>query len=312
MVIRTSRRIASGGSPQFRRRELLIASGAATLALFTASRGQSKQSVGKHLEEEQPGNHALRLCVDRFLPPERLEEGLAAAVKEDRENDVLRVFRSTRAVDKPAPVGTPKAAIAYAKKWAQNRVLKIKFLGGQAEVRKKVQQHAEKWMKYVNITFQFVATGPAEIRIAFDQTVGSWSYLGTDNLTIPTERPTMNFGWLDPDSDQPTYSSVVLHEFGHMLGMIHEHQSPAGGTRWNRQRVIDDCWRTQGWDAEQVQRQIFDRYPREQTQFTGLDPTSIMMYPFPKEWSLDGTGTPWNTKLSALDIDFMSRQYPKA
>ena len=99
MVIRTSRRIASGGSPQFRRRELLIASGAATLAMFTASRGQSKQPVGKHLEEEQPGNHALRLCVDRFLPPERLEEGLAAAVKEDRENDVLRVFRSTRAVE---------------------------------------------------------------------------------------------------------------------------------------------------------------------------------------------------------------------
>jgi serralysin len=257
------------------------------------------------------------------------------------------VFRSTRAVDKPAPVGTPKAAIAYAKKWAQNRELKIKFLGGQAEVWKKVQQQAEEWMEHVNIKFRFVTSGPAEIRIAFDRTVGSWSYMGTDNLTIPTERPTMNFGWLYPDSDQPTYSSVVLHEFGHMLGMIHEHQSPAGGIRWNRQRVIDDCWRThtlprkflhgrsssdirrgepaasagraqtfweayQGWDAEQVQRQIFDRYPREQTQFTKLDLTSIMMYPFPKEWSLDGTGTPWNTKLSALDIDFMSRQYPKA
>ena len=91
---------------------------------------------------------------------------------------MLRVLRSTRAIDKTAPVGTPRAAIAYAKKWAQNRVLKIKFLGGQAEVRKKVQQHAEKWMKYVNITFQFVATGPAEIRIAFDQTVGSWSSWG--------------------------------------------------------------------------------------------------------------------------------------
>ena len=64
------------------------------------------------------------------MPAERLEEGLAAAVKEDRENDVLRAFRGTRAIDKPAPVGTPRAAIAYAKKWAQNRVLKIKFLGG--------------------------------------------------------------------------------------------------------------------------------------------------------------------------------------
>jgi len=300
------------GSLQFRRRELLIASGTASLALLMASRDQAEEPAGKELGEEQTNNHALRLCVDRYLPAERLEEGLAAAVKEDRENDVLRAFRGTRAIDKPAPVGTPRAAMAYAKKWAQNRVLKIKFLGGEAEVRKKVQQRAEEWMKYVNITFRFVDTGPAEIRIAFDRTAGSWSFLGTDNLTIPTERPTMNYGWLDPDSDEPTYSSVVLHEFGHMLGMIHEHQSPAGGIRWNRQRVIDDCWRTQGWDAEQVQRQIFDRYPREQTQFTHLDPTSIMMYAFPKDWSLDGTGTPWNTKLSALDIDFMSRQYPRA
>ena len=300
------------GSPPFRRRGLLIASGAAGLAPLTGTRDLAQGSAGNEPGAEQAGNDALRLCVDRILPAERLEEGLAAAVKEDRENDVLRVFKGTRAIDKPAPVGTPRAAIAYAKKWAQNRVLRIKFLGGEAEVRRKVQQHAEEWMQHVNITFQFVATKPAEIRIAFDPAAGSSSYLGTDNLTIPIGRPTMNFGWLTPDSDSQTYSSVVLHEFGHMLGMIHEHQSPAGGIRWSRQRVIDDCWRTQGWDSEQVQRQIFDRYPAEQTQFTRLDSTSIMMYAFPKEWTLDGTGTPWNTSLSAIDIDFMRRQYPKA
>ena len=167
-------------------------------------------------------------------------------------------------------------------------------------------------MKYVNITFRFVDHRPGRDpdRVRSN---GGVVVLPGDRQPDHTDRTAdMNFGWLDPDSDQPTYSSVVLHEFGHMLGMIHEHQSPAGGIRWNRQRVIDDCWRTQGWDAEQVQRQIFDRYPREQTQFTHLDPTSIMMYAFPKDWSLDGTGTPWNTKLSPLDIDFMSRQYPKA
>ena len=225
------------GSSQFRRRELLLASGASSLAPLTGTRDQAEEPAGNQLGEEQTGNDGLRLCVDRYLPAERLEEGLAAAVKEDRENDVLRIFRGTRAIDKPVPVGTPRAAIAYAKKWAQNRVLNIKFLGGQAEVRKKVQEHAEEWMKHVNITFRFVATGPAEIRIAFDRSDGSWSFLGTDNLTIPTERPTMNYGWLDPNSDSPTYSSVVLQSSGISLGMIHEHQSPAGGIRWSRQRA---------------------------------------------------------------------------
>ena len=300
------------GTDRVRRRDLLLASGAVGFGLLTASRGRSNEPAGKDDPDERPGADALRLCVDHLLPSERLEEGLAAAVKEDRENDVLGLFQRQRAIDKPAPVGTPRAAIAYAKKWAQDRVLKIEFLGGLAAVRKKVQQHAEEWTKHVNLRFQFVATGPAEIRIAFNQGDGSWSFLGTDNLTIPAAWPTMNFGWLYPDSDEPTYSSVVLHEFGHMLGMIHEHQSPAGGIQWNRQRVIDDCWRTQGWDAEQVERQIFSRYPREQSQFTKLDPTSIMMYPFSKEWTLNGTGTPWNTELSRMDVDFMRRQYPQA
>ena len=241
------------GLQGFRRRELLIATGGVSLAMLTNVGGEADEPAEKQAAVERLDKATVLLCADKVLPAERLEMGFTAAVKEDRGNDVLGAFRTTRAVDKPAPVGTPRAAIAYAKKWAQNRVLKIKFLESQAEVRKRVRQHAQHWSEHVNIKFQFVETGMAEIRIAFERSLGSWSYMGTDNLTIPSERPTMNFGWLYPDSDEQTYSSVVLHEFGHMLGMIHEHQSPAGGIHWNRQRVIDDCWRTQGWDAEQVQ-----------------------------------------------------------
>jgi hypothetical protein len=248
--------------------------------------------------------------VDRFLPPERLEQGFALAVGENRENDVLGAMRSSRAIDKPVPLGTPRAAIAYAKKWAPKRVLKVLFLDGDPVVHDRVMNHARVWEKHVNIKFERVATAPAEVRVTFQRSLGSWSYLGTDNLGIPPGLPTMNYGWLDRNSDDKTYSSVVLHEFGHLLGLIHEHQSPASGMRWNRQRVIDDCWKTQGWDAEQVQRQIFDRYPASQTQYSKLDLTSIMMYPFPEEWNLDKIGTPWNTQLSAMDIDFMQWQYP--
>lgn len=40
----------------------------------------------------------------------------------------------------------------------------------------------------------------------------------------------MNLGFVD----RPT----VLHEFGHSLGLIHEHQSPfPGGFEWNRENV---------------------------------------------------------------------------
>lgn len=40
----------------------------------------------------------------------------------------------------------------------------------------------------------------------------------------------MNLGFVD--------RSTVLHEFGHSLGLIHEHQSPfKGGFEWNRDEV---------------------------------------------------------------------------
>ena len=59
---------------------------------------------------------------------------------------------------------------------------------------------------------------------------GSWSYLGTDATRVPKESFTMNLGYVD----RPT----VLHEFGHSLGLIHEHQSPfPGGFEWNREEV---------------------------------------------------------------------------
>lgn len=63
-----------------------------------------------------------------------------------------------------------------------------------------------------------------------DSPGGSWSYIGTDAITIPVESFTMNFGFMD----QPT----VMHEFGHALGLIHEHQSPfKGGFEWNKKEV---------------------------------------------------------------------------
>ena len=59
---------------------------------------------------------------------------------------------------------------------------------------------------------------------------GSWSYIGTDASRIPLESFSMNLGFVD--------QSTVMHEFGHALGLIHEHQSPfEGGFEWNKEEV---------------------------------------------------------------------------
>jgi len=45
----------------------------------------------------------------------------------------------------------------------------------------------------------------------------------------------MNYGWLRDDTQDEEYSRVVLHEFGHALGCIHEHQQPKFGRVWDKQ-----------------------------------------------------------------------------
>src|SRR5262249_25408881 len=155
-------------------------------------------------------------------------------------------------------------------------------------------------------------SGTAEIRIGFDPAMGSSSYVGTDSLAVPMALPTMNFGWLSPESSAETYSSAVLHEFGHALGMIHEHQSPPAHIRWDEPRWIEDAWETMGWSEQTVKEQICEPAKENETNFSAFDPTSIMMYSFPKEWTLNGFSAPWNTKLSDQDKAFMSKQYPKS
>ena len=97
----------------------------------------------------------------------------------------------------------------------------------------KVKTVVQEWEKYANVKFTFVATGKATIRITFDPASGSWSYVGNEVALIKPNEATMNLGWIGSSSTTITADEkgVILHEFGHTLGLMHEHQSPVrGGT----------------------------------------------------------------------------------
>ena len=198
------------------------------------------------------------------------------------------------------------------KKWAQSRVLRCAFMDGPASVRQRVINHASRWMDYCNITFQFVDSGPADLRISFTADDGSWSYLGNDAVGVASNEPTMNFGWLDVGTEEEEYERVVLHEFGHALGCIHEHSSPAEGIQWNRDAVIKYySGPPNRWPLSAIESNVFYRYSRAVTQFTALDPNSIMMYPIPKAFTTNGLSVPGGKTLTQSDIDFIQQQYPK-
>lgn len=194
--------------------------------------------------------------------------------------------------------------------WPAGEELQVTFLEGPLEVQQRVIFYAQQWSNYANIGFAFMQDPNAPIRISFQEGF-SESYIGVSALYIPKHEPTMNL-WLTPFDSEEEYSKVVLHEFGHALGLIHEHQSPASGIQWNRKAVLKELTSPKfGWTKEDVQENIFERLAISQTQFyTGFDPYSIMIYPIPARWTLNGFSVDANSTLSPTDKRYIRTLYP--
>ncbi len=234
------------------------------------------------------------ICVDRIVPSQFEDVAYEKAIKENRFNQ-----------------SAFEGAALYTTRWQPGRVLHVTFLEGDFTLHKKVASHALQWCKYANIDFLFDQSARAEIRVAFELHGGSWSELGTNALLYPSDVPTMNFDGSLTEKDEEL-AITVLHEFGHALGMIHEHQSPDSGIIWNKPAVIQFfSGPPNNWDRAKIEANVFRRYTHQQTNYTTFDPASIMVYPILREWTLNGFEARMNTALSQNDKQFIRAWYPK-
>jgi hypothetical protein len=230
-----------------------------------------------------------------------LTESQTANLDEERNRNPTE-FRRT---DKNNPV--------LARLWPVSKSLRIRFLTGDDATRKKVEEIAAEWTRFANITFAFGDHREAEIRIQLTPpSGGNWSYLGTDALAIPANQPTMTLGVLGSSVTDEEFRFAVLHEFGHVLGLIHETQNPNAAIPWNREAVFREYGSPpHSWPTEVIEQQVFRKINIPPDSYRRFDALSIMWYELPEKLFTKPLQQRTRSDLSESDRVFVSQLYPR-
>jgi hypothetical protein len=203
-----------------------------------------------------------------------------------------------------------KPGQTYGNDWSNGSTITVKFMGGSTNLQRLVMSYAREWTQYANVRFEVVSSGSADIRVAFTQNGSSWSMVGNASARADQQRPSMNFGWLTDRTLEYEVKRTVLHEFGHALGLLHEHQNPAGGIPWNETAVYSHYWNTQGWDRNTTYHNVIATANRNTTQYSVPDRASIMHYPVDARLTDGAYSVGMNSDLSAIDKQYIARLYP--
>ena len=131
---------------------------------------------------------------------------------------------------------TPAATVAED---STTTIITVRFLNDVTawrgvSARKRVEEIAPEWSKYGNFKFRFVDSGPSDIRVKFnhiDEKGNPEQHAYVPSLGAPPDpksnwhsnEHTMHF-YVDA-FDFGRWEGSILHEFGHALGLHHEHQS---------------------------------------------------------------------------------------
>jgi hypothetical protein len=234
----------------------------------------------------------------------------------------LEIYGLCATLDSVNPINQPSGAEARGlflkgKRWDLGQTVLIRFLDGTNDLRNLVETHAKEWADLTGLTFKFL--GPSDnvqsdVRVAFTPALGVGteefsSLIGTDARRANQFTPTVKLGFtprLLPDAKE--VKRLILHELGHMLGLIHEHQSPKATFTFNRDALIREFAKL-GWTPQMVESNIIARFDPSQVVATEFDPNSIMLYAFDSRFASPPTHT--NASISKIDGELIQRIYER-
>lgn len=175
------------------------------------------------------------------VPKLSIQEGLPVELIEGMERRRSAILSSTQGWSGEQI----QSVILVPRLWSPGDKITVAFKGGSNDVRAKIADAARGWERVANVHFDFGSSPgsggyrewsesdsdyQAKVRVSFDsgEQGGYWSAIGQESVDRSLRRPnraSMNFEGFD--KELPTdWQSIVVHEFGHVLGFEHEHQGP--------------------------------------------------------------------------------------
>jgi astacin (peptidase family M12A) len=283
----------------------------ARIAKMAQSAGDGATAEGEHngsnghdmVEVDVPG------CTVKTLPRRLLVKAAATAVKINPVN--APAIAPTAAASDLGVMDPLRLSVLTAKYWGPApRRLTVSFTESTAsDLRSRIVSHMNAWTRTACISF-VETRGVGQVRISRAGS-GYWSYLGTDILLIPRNRPTMNLQGFTMNTPESEYKRVVRHETGHTLGFPHEHMRKSLIARIDPAKAYEWFLRTQGWDRATVDAQVLTPLDERSLMSTPADQTSIMCYQLPASITKDGMPITGGININATDFAFAGRIYPK-
>ncbi|ODT62017.1 hypothetical protein ABS71_16340 [bacterium SCN 62-11] len=201
-------------------------------------------------------------------------------------------------------------------RWQPGQTLNVLFVDGEGVPENvydaAIQLVQDTWQANSSLTFHFEKGEPDpnvtyHITVAFLVDKGYNSHVGPNSQRY---KPSMNLSRLHKwPTDSRNFRRVVVHEFGHAIGMMHEHQNPNVTIPWNREQVYADMAKSPTfWTRERTFNNYFRLLASDLA--SPFDVLSVMLYEVRASWTTDGSSIGYNRDASPNDLEWVRRAYP--
>lgn len=213
-------------------------------------------------------------------------------------------------IEPPASIRRTRGIATRHALWPQYSTLNISLFDMPEKAKDYIKKNIQLWQPHTNLKLTFISTNDGDIRISGKKDdTGNWSTVGIAAKEVPIDSPTMHINLIGQTADELNHA--IRHEFGHALGLNHEHQHPDHTVKWNVKKVVEDAAKL-GVNEAEAEANILAVLDCVTTLRSTYDQKSVMHYKVVPWLTLDEHEVPFNEGISEGDKQFMSSLYPPA